>query len=524
VAGGVRLHDGGSAPIPPGSRLLARGLRRSFGATLALDGVDLAVAPGEIHALVGENGAGKSTLLKILAGALPSDAGEILLDGAPYRPHRPEDARRAGVAMVYQELSLCPHLTVAENVLLGVEPVRFGFIRRAELARRAAAVLAPLAVDGGPESPPNPPGSTGQVEPSARVGDLPLAAQQLVEIARALAQSSCRVLILDEPTSSLAAAEVERLFAVLRKLRGEGVSILYVSHFLEEVKAIADSYTVLRDGRTAGAGAMEGTAPAALIEKMAGRAVDTLFPRSERAAGEVILEVADLAGASKPRRASLSLRRGEVLGIAGLVGAGRTELLRAVFGLDPVRRGVVKVGAYVGPASPARRLAQGVGLLSEDRKGEGLATALSIADNLTLSTLDRLGRLGFVSGVRQRAVTRRWIEELGIRCQGPEQRAGELSGGNQQKVALARLLHHDVDVFLLDEPTRGIDVGSKAQIYALIDRLAIAGKAVLLVSSYLPELLGVCDRIAVMRRGELGPARPARELDEHAVLLEATTA
>jgi ribose transport system ATP-binding protein len=493
------------------ARLEVRALRKAFGATAALDGVELSVRAGEIHALVGENGAGKSTLLKILAGALPMDSGEILLDNAPYRPRRPEDARAAGVAMVYQELSLCPHLTVAENVFLGVEPARFGFVRRGELARRSAAVLLPLAAEG--EAP---------LDPGARVQDLSPAAQQLVEIARALAQASCRVLILDEPTSSLAAAEVLCLFAVLRRLQAEGVSVLYVSHFLEEVKAIADAYTVLRDGRTAGAGAMEGTDTHTLVEKMAGRAVGTLFPRSERAPGEVVLEVADLAGTSKPRRASLALRRGEVLGIAGLVGAGRTELLRAVFGLDPVRAGTVKVRAIAGPASPAQRLAQGVGLLSEDRKGEGLATGLSVADNLTLSTLSRLGPLGFVSGRRQRAATQRWIGELGIRCQGPGQRAADLSGGNQQKVALARLLEHDVDVFLLDEPTRGIDVGSKAQIYALIDRLALAGKAVLLVSSYLPELLGVCDRIAVMSRGELGPARPARDLTEHAVLLSAT--
>jgi ribose transport system ATP-binding protein len=476
--------------------------------------VDIAVARGEIHALVGENGAGKSTLLKILAGALSKDAGEMLLDGARYHPRSPEDARRAGVAMVYQELSLCPHMSVAENVLLGVEPARFGFVRRDELRSRAAAAIAQLAADGGDAA----------IDPDARAGDLPPAAQQLVEIARALAVSECRVLILDEPTSSLARAEVERLFAVLRRLRDRGVSVLYVSHFLEEVQEIAGAYTVLRDGRTAGAGAMEGTEPAALVEKMAGRAVDTLFPRSERTAGDVILEVSDLAGASKPKRASLSLRRGEVLGIAGLVGAGRTELLRAVFGLDPVRRGVVKVAAHVGPASPRRRLAQGVGLLSEDRKGEGLATRMSIADNLTLSTLPRLGPLGFVRGALQRAASQRWIDELGIRCRGPTQRVGELSGGNQQKVALARLLHHDVDVFLLDEPTRGIDVGSKAQIYALVDRLARDGKAVLVVSSSLPELLGVCDRVAVMRRGELGQARPARELDEHALLLEATVA
>ena len=492
------------------SRLSIRGARKAFGPTVALGGVDLAVGAGEVHALLGENGAGKSTLLEILAGVQPMDAGEMLLDGAPYRPSGPLDARRAGVAMVHQELSLCPHLSVAENVLLGVEPASFGVVRRAEMEARAAAVLGQLAGDG------------PALDPRATVGDLPPAAQQLVEIARALSQSACRLLVLDEPTSSLTGADVARLFSVLRRLRAEGVTVLYVSHFLEEVREIADAYTVLRDGRTVGAGRIEGTSIASLVEQMAGRAIDTLFPRSARSPGEVILELTALAGAVKPTRADLVLRRGEVLGLAGLVGAGRTELLRAVFGLDPVARGTVRVGAYTGPASPARRLAQGVGLLSEDRKGEGLATALSIADNLTLSTLARLGSVGLVSRRRQLEATRRWIDKLGIRCRGPEQAVADLSGGNQQKVALGRLLHHDVDVFLLDEPTRGIDVGSKAQIYQLIDDLARAGKAVLLVSSYLPELLGVCDRVAVMRRGELGPARPAQGLTEHGVLLEAT--
>jgi ribose transport system ATP-binding protein len=491
---------------PP--RLEIRALRKAFGPTIALEGVDLALAPGEILALVGENGAGKSTLLKILAGAIERDTGDVRLDGAPYRPRGPDDARRAGVAMVYQELSLCPHLTVAENVLLGAEPARFGFVRRAEMEARAARVLASLA----------------PIDPAAQLGDLPPATQQLVEIARALAEASCRVLVLDEPTSSLAAGDVERLFAVLRRLRSDGASVLYVSHFLEEVKEIADAFVVLRDGRSVGAGRMEGTTASALVEMMAGRAVDTLFPRSERRAGEAVLEVDGLAGAHKPTRAGFVLHRGEVLGIAGLVGAGRTELLRAIFGLDPVRRGVVRVGAYVGPASPARRLAQGVGLLSEDRKDEGLAAALSIADNLTLSTLDRMGSFGLVSARRQREAAALWIKRLGIRCQGPDQPVLHLSGGNQQKVALGRLLHHDVDVLLLDEPTRGVDVGSKAQIYASIDGLAAAGKAVLMVSSYLPELLGVCDRIAVMRRGELGPARPARDLTEHGLLMEATGA
>ena len=497
-----------SAPGPP--RLSIRGVRKAFGPTIALGGVDLGAGAGEVHALLGENGAGKSTLLQILAGVQPMDAGEVLLDGAPYRPAGPVDARRAGVVMVHQELSLCPHLTVAENILLGIEPVSFGVVRRAEMETRAAAVLGPLAGAGPP------------LDARALVGDLAPAAQQLVEIARALAQSACRVLVLDEPTSSLAGAEVARLFDVVRRLRAEGVTILYVSHFLEEVREIADAYTVLRDGRTVGSGRMEGTTIASLVEQMAGRAIDALFPRSARTPGEIVLELAALAGAVKPTRADLALRRGEVLGIAGLVGAGRTELLRAVFGLDPVARGTVRVGLYTGPASPARRLAQGVGLLSEDRKGEGLATALSIADNLTLSTLARLGSAGLVSRRRQREATQRWIDQLGIRCRDPEQRVADLSGGNQQKVALGRLLHHDVDVFLLDEPTRGVDVGSKAQIYGIIDALALAGKAVLLVSSYLPELLGVCDRVAVMRRGELGPARPAQGLTEHGVLLEAT--
>ena len=494
------------------ARLEVRGAHKAFGPTRALEGVELTVAPGEVHALLGENGAGKSTLLHVLAGAIPLDAGEVRLEGAPYRPAGPRDARRAGVAMVHQELSLCAHLTVAENVLLGAEPTRAGFVRRADLEARAARVLAQLAGDG------------PAIDPRAMVGRLPPASQQIVEIARALAQSACRVLILDEPTSSLGAGDVARLFAVLRRLRDEGVSVLYVSHFLEEVREVADAYTVLRDGQRVDSGRMADTSNAKLVERMAGRAVEALYPRSPRAPGDVALHIEDLAGVARPTRASLTLHRGEVLGIAGLVGAGRTELLRAVFGLDPVRRGEVRVGAFVGPASPARRLAQGVGMLSEDRKGEGLALSLSIAENVTLSMLDRLGSLGFVSAAKQRAVARAEVDRLGVRCRDVDQPVRDLSGGNQQKVALGRLLAHDVDVALLDEPTRGIDVGSKAQIYRVIDELALRGKAVLFVSSYLPELLGVCDRIAVMRRGELGPARPAAGLTEHALLLEATGA
>jgi ribose transport system ATP-binding protein len=490
-------------------RFEMRGVRKTFGATLALDGVDFAVRAGEVCALVGQNGAGKSTLMSILSGALKPDAGTMTLDGAPYVPADPLAARRAGVAMIYQELSLAPHLDVMENIVLGVEPVRYGLVRR-EVARQSAADA--LAQLGHPD-----------IAPEAIVGTLSPAAQQLVEIARALA-TGCRVLVLDEPTSSLTHADVTRLFALIARLRDQGHAIVYISHFIEEVKAVSDRFVVLRDGRNAGGGRTADAAASDIVRLMVGGALDDLYPRSARTAGEPILELTDVV----PGAATFTLHRGEVLGIAGLLGAGRTRLLRAIFGLEPVRSGRIRVGAFTGAASPERRWDQGMGMLSEDRTGEGLALGLTIADNLTLSRLDGLGPGFTVRPSRQAAAATRWIERLGIRCAGPRQAVAQLSGGNQQKVAVGRLLHHDVDVLLLDEPTRGIDVGSKAQIYALVDRL-VSGtdgrpRAALLVSSYLPELLGVCDRIAVMCRGRLGAPRPAREWDEHALLMEASGA
>jgi ribose transport system ATP-binding protein len=309
------------------------------------------------------------------------------------------------------------------------------------------------------------------------------------------------------------------------RLKKDGHAIVYISHFIEEVKEVSDRFIVLRDGRKVGEGRTAPARPEAMVGMMVGRTVDDLFPRTPRHRGEVILELSEFG----PGAASLTLHRGEVLGIAGLLGAGRTRLLRGIFGLEAVRAGRVRLGGFSGMASPARRWEQGAGLLSEDRKGEGLAVGLAIADNLTLSRLDGLGPGPIVLPARQDDASRRWIERLGIRCGGPRQSVGELSGGNQQKVALARLLHHDVDVLVLDEPTRGIDVASKAQIYALIDALVQDApgrppKAVLLVSSYLPELLGLSDRIAVMCRGRLGPARRVEELDEHRLILEATGA
>jgi ribose transport system ATP-binding protein len=494
-----------------GPRLVASGVHKSFGGTRVLEDVSLELLPGSVHAILGENGAGKSTLMKILAGVEQPDQGTLELDGAAYAPRGPLDARQRGVAIVHQELSLCPHLTVAQNLVLGAEPRRFGWLSRRIAEDRARRALALLG------------GGTASLPLAAPVGALSAAEQQLVELGRALAHDDCRLLIVDEPTSSLGQDDAERLFATLATLRDGGLTIVYVSHFLDEVRRIADRYTVLRDGRVVANGRVSDTTNDELVSAMAGLAVATSAAK-ERTPGERLLVLSEVAGVRLPKRASLELRRGEVLGIAGLMGSGRTELFRAIFGLDSVRRGEVRVGAASGPASPAERLAQGVGLLSEDRAREGLALALSIGKNLTLSRLGPLGRYGFVSPAREQAAAGRFIAQLGIRARGTEQRVGELSGGNQQKVAVARLLYHDVDVLLLDEPTRGIDVRSRAEIHRLLDELCAAGKAVLMISSHFDELIAVCDRIAVMHKGVLGPARPARGASERALLQEAAGA
>jgi ribose transport system ATP-binding protein len=486
-----------------------RAIRKRFGATLALDGVDLESAPGEVHALIGENGAGKSTLMKVLSGALRPDSGSMMLAGSPYAPTGPAAARRRGVAMIYQELTLAPHLSVAENMLLGVEEHRFGILRRRRMRRRVEEALRVL------EHP--------EISPEEPAGRLGISAQQLVEVGRALV-AEAKVIILDEPTSSLTQRDTERLFGVLRRLKGLGVGIIYISHFLEEVREISDRFMVLRDGRTVLGGRMDEVPLERIIESMVGRSVEEMFPRIPHSPGEPILELQALAGRRAPRRADLVLRRGEIFGIAGLVGAGRTEMLRAIFGLDPVVAGKVKLAAAgdITGIAPARALRLGLGFLSEDRKDEGLLLNLSIADNLTLGDYRPVSRWGWISRRRQEAAARRWIDALAIKSRGPRQPAGALSGGNQQKVAVARLLHQDAEVLLLDEPTRGIDVGSKVQIYELMGRMAARGKAILFVSSYLPELLGVADRIAVMSRGVLSEARPREELDEEAILRLAT--
>jgi ribose transport system ATP-binding protein len=411
--------------------------------------------------------------------------------------------------MIYQELSLAAHLNVEENILLGMEPCRLGFIQKKRVREKALEALRHF------DHP--------EITPKTRVADLTVSAQQLVEIARSLAVG-CKVLVFDEPTSSLGQRDIDRLFEIIRLLKKQGISIVYISHFLDEVEQVADRLTVLRDGSVQGTRRTDDLSTKEIVEMMVGRQVEELYPRTSRIQGEPVLEVEGLAGRKKPEHAGLTLHRGEVLGICGLVGAGRTELFRTLFGLDQVVKGKIRLGIYSGQASPYHRWRQGMGFLSENRKEEGLALSMSLADNVTLSKMRGYGRFGLVLPGRQQEATRKWIQNLDIRCRDPGQPIQDLSGGNQQKAALARLLEHDVDVLLLDEPTRGIDVAAKAKIYEMIDILASgpAPKAILMISSYLPELLGVCDRIAVMYRGRLGKARPVGEVDESRLMMEAT--
>jgi ribose transport system ATP-binding protein len=485
------------------------GIEKRFGATAALDGVDLEVGRGEVHALIGENGAGKSTLMNVLSGTFPPDGGAMRLSGAPYSPSGPAEARRRGIAHIHQELSLCPHLSVAENILMGSEPSAFGWIRRDELFDRAARLLEEFGRD--------------EIDPRSRTGDLPLPDRQIVEICRALAWNA-RILLMDEPTSTLQRGNVERLFRLVRQLRDRGIAVIYISHFLEEVREIADRYTVLRDGKSVASGDLQSVRDDDLISLMVGRPMEKALEASaapREGSSEVLLEVQDLAAPPRLRSASFQLHRGEVLGIAGLIGSGRTELIRALFGLARATAGRVRLRGEELPLGRNRSSAQirrGFGFLSEDRKGEGLALQISVADNVTISRLSSCARGGWIDLRRQRRQAEEVMGRLRIKAPGARSPVLRLSGGNQQKVALGRLLHQDPEILLLDEPARGIDIASKSDIYREITRLAAQGKAVLMVSSYLPELLGVCDRIAVMSRGRLSPARPAAEWTPETIL------
>ncbi len=491
----------------PTPRLKMTDVHKAFGATMALRGVSFAVQPGEVHALIGENGAGKSTLMKVLSGAHSADRGSTELDGKLFRPGDPLHARERGVAMIYQELTLAPHLSVEENIMLGREPAQFGIIDRARRREQARHALDELEYELPMDVP---------------VSQLTIAEQQLVEIARALVTEP-RVLIMDEPTSSLTQVDTQNLFRVIRQLKQRGVSIVYISHFLEECQDICDGYTVLRDGESVASGDMATAKLDDIIHQMVGREIQEVYPPHAREPGEIVFDIHKLAGETKPMDATLELRRGEVLGVAGLVGAGRTEMLRAAFGLDRVKEGkVYYLKNDVTRCRPREAWSKGIGMVSENRKEEGLMLDQSLADNLALTWFKPFTTLGWISHRRQRDGAQAIMEKLDVRAREPGQAVGELSGGNQQKIAIGRLLHHDADILLLDEPTRGIDVGSKQHIYRIMNELAEQGKSVVFVSSYLPELLGVCDRIGVMCRGVLSTIRPVADWTEHSIVAAAT--
>ena len=480
-----------AAQHPPAPAVLAlEGITKSFPGVQALRGVSFDVRPGEVHALLGENGAGKSTLIKIMSGVHQADAGVLRLDGRPIRLPSPHAARQAGIATIYQELLLFPELTVAENIFMGHAPrTRWGGLDWPAMRSAAARLFAELDIT--------------DLDAAQVVGALSVGNRQRVEILRALSQDA-RILIMDEPTAALTGHDVARLFAIVRRLRDRGVSIIYISHRLEEIFTIADRVTVLRDGEHVATRPVAATDHAGLIEMMVGRRIDSLFPRIEVTPGAAVLELRGLARPPVTHDVSLTVRAGEIVGLAGLVGSGRSELALAIFGVTPATAGSILVDgtiAQVDSVADARRL--GIAYVPEDRATQGLVRPMTVRENASLAVLAEVAHFGFIDRDAETRLADDVVARFGVRTAGIEQVAGKLSGGNQQKIVLGKWLATQPKVLILDEPTRGIDVGAKAEIHRLMSELAGRGMAVLMISSELPEVLGMSDRILVMRDGRI---------------------
>ncbi len=488
-------------PVP---LLEMKGISKSFGGNLVLSGVDLSLWPGEVHALVGENGAGKSTLMKILNGVYPRDAGTISLGGAEVRIQSPHDARKAGISMIFQEHTLAPHLSVAENVLLGMEPAgRMGILRRGELNNRASAILK---------------SHNFPLRPTAKVGALTRAERQLVEIARALT-SATRVVVMDEPTAMLTLRESEELFRIIRELRDRGLAIVYISHRMEELARIAGRITILRDGRCVYSGEYSSLDEGGVVRHMVGHEIETLFPERVAPSQKTMLEVRGLGDGVRYRNVSFKLHRGEILGVAGLVGAGRTEMARGLFGLEPAPEGSVFLRDLpVHFHSPGEAIASGLAYLTEDRKVTSLFPHLSLAHNISIAALDKIRRGPVLRLGLELHKCRDLIGRLRIRSRSEREPVYRLSGGNQQKALVARWLFADSRVLILDEPTQGVDLGARAEIYGLMKDIVCQGGAILMISSDLPELLGMSHRIAIMRRGELAVTLQADKTNQEEVM------
>ncbi len=491
----------------PHTALEMRGIRKAFAGNTVLADVDLSARAGAVLALLGENGAGKSTLMKILAGVHQPDAGEIFIDGQAVKIANPVDSLQHGVAMIYQELSLAPHLTVAENIFLGREPVSsFGLIKQKALNKKAAKLLDDYGF---------------KLNPKAKVSHLSTAKRQLVEITRAIVEAK-KVIVMDEPTSSLTSHEVEDLFRLIRDLKARGLAVIYISHRLEELDEIADQVTILRDGHAVYSGQWGSISTDEVIRHMAGRELKEIFPPRHARIGAVKLRVNNLSRPPKFESVSFAARAGEVVGIAGLAGAGRTELVEAIYGTQPATSGEIHLqGNALAHSIPHHSVTHGLSLLTEDRKRTGLCLNLSLATNLTLANVKALLKSGVLQTKAETATATNYIDKLHIRPPSPTKTVGRMSGGNQQKVLLGRWLFAETQVFLLDEPTRGVDVAARSEIYREINELAEAGAAIVMVSSDLPELLGMADRILVLRRGRLVAELNARETTQEEILKHA---
>jgi ABC-type sugar transport system ATPase subunit len=482
-----------------------RAITKRFPGVLAVDGVDLDVRPGEVHAIAGENGAGKSTLMKLLSQAERPDEGEIELEGERVRFHGPKHAQQLGIAMVHQEFALAPHLTIAENLVLGHETSRLGLIARGSERRQARELLERVGVD---------------VDPSRRAGSLPVAIQQRVEIAKALAIDA-KVVIMDEPTATLTDREIEGLFEVIADLKEHGIAVLYISHRLDEITRIADRVTVMRDGQVVETLEKDKIDERELVRLMVGRDIENLYPKEQVEVGDVLLRVEGITRRGVLRDCSFEVRQGEILGFAGIMGAGRTELARAVFGADPIDAGRIELeDRELKIGSPRDAIDAGIGYVTEDRKGEGLAMQLGVEPNITLASVP--GPPAWIDrGAEHKAAAQR-ADELDIRAPSLRTPVQTLSGGNQQKVVVAKWLETDARVLFFDEPARGIDVGTKAELFKLLGALAKDGRGIVLISSYLPELINLCDRVLVLRDGAIAGELQRDELSEERIAELAT--
>lgn len=484
-----------------------RGINKSFMGVKALSDISFGIKAGEVHALLGENGAGKSTLMKILSGAYTKDAGQIVFNGKEAVIRNTTDSENLGIAIIYQELNLIPELSVAENIFLDRQPKKGILINWKKMNEDAANMLKQIDVE---------------INTKAIVASLSVAQQQMVEIAKAISLNS-RVLIMDEPTSTLTDGETKKLFQVINNLKQQGITMVYISHRMEEIFSICDSYTVMRDGAYISSGMIHDVTVDTLIEYMVGRSLSQVFPQNHSTIGDVVLEASHISSGTAVKDVSFHLKKGEILGFAGLVGAGRTETLKAVFGADSKSKGQVKInGKEVNIHSPKEAISCGIGFVPEDRKREGLVTELSVLDNVVMAKMENSMVNGFFSMKKAKELCKSYIKSMMIKTPSEKQLAKYLSGGNQQKVVLAKWLNCAPDIIVLDEPTRGIDINAKMEIYHTIVQLAEEGKSIILVSSEMQEIIGLCDRVYVMCEGKISGTLYKEELTQKKIMSYAT--